>query len=146
MNELNGYDAEDLTPGMSATATKAVSQGDIDAFADVSGDTNPVHVDQAYAARTPFGGTIAHGMLSASFISAALANQLPGPGAVYLEQNLKFQAPVRPGDVVETIVTVREVRDKGRVVLSTECRVGEKTVVSGEAIVKVGSAARRKAG
>ncbi len=144
MNELNGYDVEDLKPGMSASMTKAVGQTDIDAFAKVSGDVNPVHIDQTYASSTPFGGTIAHGMLSASFISAALANRLPGPGSVYLDQTLKFHAPVRPGDTVETLVTVKEVRDKGRVVLDTECRVGEKTVLSGEATVKVGSSARRQ--
>lgn len=145
MNELNGYDVEDLKPGMSATMSKEVKQADITKFAEVSGDINPIHIDEAYAAKTPFGGTIAHGMLSAGFISAVLANRLPGPGAVYLDQKLSFKAPVRPGDVVETVVTVREVLDKGRVVLETECRVDGKVVVSGEGVVKVGSSARRNA-
>ena len=145
MNELNGYDIEDLAPGMSASMSKEVSQADIAKFAEVSGDVNPVHLDEEYAATTPFGGRIAHGMLSASLISAVIANRLPGPGTVYLDQKLAFKAPVRPGDVVEAVVTVREVLDKGRVVLATECRVGETVVVSGEGLVKVGSAARRKA-
>lgn len=144
MNELNGYDIEDLAPGMSARMSKEVSQADIVKFAEISGDVNPVHLDEAYAATTPFGGRIAHGMLSASLISAVIANRLPGPGTVYLDQRLAFKAPVRPGDIVEAVVTVREVQDKGRVVLETECRVGATVVVSGEGLVKVGSSARRK--
>lgn len=143
MNELNGYDIEDLSPGMSASMSKEISQADIAKFAEVSGDVNPVHLDEDYAATTPFGGCIAHGMLSASLISAVVANRLPGPGTVYLDQKLTFRAPVRPGDIVEAVVTVREVQDKGRVVLETECRVGETVVVSGEGLVKVGSLARR---
>lgn len=144
MNELNGYDIEDLSPGMSASMSKEVSQADIAKFAEVSGDVNPVHLDEDYAVTTPFGGRIAHGMLSASLISAVIANRLPGPGTVYLDQKLAFKAPVRPGDIVEAVVTVREVLDKGRVVLETECRVGDTVVISGEGLVKVGSAARRK--
>lgn len=144
MNDRDGYDIEDLTPGMSASMSKEVSQADIAKFAEVSGDINPVHLDEAYAATTPFGGCIAHGMLSASLISAVIANRLPGPGSIYLDQNLAFKAPVRPGDVVEAVVTVREVLDKGRVRLETECRVGGKVVVSGEGVVKVGSSARRR--
>lgn len=144
MNELNGYDIEDLAPGMSASMSKEISHADIVKFAEVSGDVNPVHLDEDYAATTPFGGRIAHGMLSASLISAVVANRLPGPGTVYLDQKLTFRAPVRPGDIVEAVVTVREVQDKGRVVLETECRVGDTIVVSGEGLVKVGSLARRQ--
>ena len=113
MNDLKGYDIEDLTPGMSASMSKEVSDADIVKFSEVSGDVNPVHLDDAYAATTPFGGRIAHGMLSASLISAVIANRLPGPGTVYLDQRLSFKAPVRPGDVVEAVVTVKEVQDKG---------------------------------
>ena len=83
-------------------------------------------------------------MLSASLISAVIANRLPGPGTVYLDQTLAFRAPVRPGDIVEATVTVREVQARGRVVLQTECRVDGKVVVSGEGLVKVGSSVRRK--
>lgn len=143
LNDLNGYDIEDLAPGMSASMSKEISNADIVMFSEVSGDVNPVHLDDAYAATTPFGGRIAHGMLSASLISAVIANRLPGPGTVYLDQRLSFKAPVRPGDVVEAVVTIKEVQDRGRVVLETECRVGDTVVISGEALVKVGSAARR---
>jgi 3-hydroxybutyryl-CoA dehydratase len=139
VSTTKGYTIEDLAPGMSARMTKEVSQADIVMFAEVSGDKNPVHLDADYAASTPFGGRIAHGMLSASLISAVIANQLPGPGTIYLDQKLSFRAPVRPGDLVETIVTVREVLAKGRVILETECRVGDTVVIVGEGTVKVGS-------
>src|SRR3712207_6733345 len=100
MNELNGYDIEDLHVGMRATYSKTITQTDIVLFAAVSGDSNAVHTNEEYAATTGFKGCIAHGFLSASVISAAIANRLPGPGTVYLAQQLKFRAPVRPGDTV----------------------------------------------
>ncbi len=133
-----GYAIDALKPGMSATYERTVTVADIEAFAAVSGDHNPVHLDDDYAKTTMFKGRIAHGMLSASFISTAIASQLPGPGSVYLAQSLSFKAPVRPGDKVETVITVAEIiADKRRVVLKTQCRVGATLVIDGEATVLV---------
>lgn len=134
MNQVGGYDIEDLQPGMSASVAKTVSEADIVMFAGVSTDVNPAHLDEDYAKGTQFGGRIAHGMLSAGFISAALANKLPGPGTIYMAQTLKFRAPVRIGDTVTATVTVREVVvGKRRCVLDTVCSVSGKTVIEGEA-------------
>ena len=136
MNDRNGYDIEDLTPGLSASMAKTVTEADIILFSGVSTDVNPVHLDEEWASTTMFKGRIAHGMLSAGFISAVLANRLPGPGTIYLGQTLKFKAPVRPGDTVRTVCTVREiVVEKKRVVLETNCYVGDKLVIEGEATV-----------
>ncbi len=146
MNDLNGYDIEDLAVGMSATFSKTITEADIVLFAGVSGDTNAIHVNEEYAATTPFKGRIAHGFLSASVISAAVANRLPGPGAIYMDQRLKFLAPVRPGDTVHATVRVRELTpERGRVVLETTCSVRGAVVIDGEALVKVGSSVRRAA-
>ena len=146
MNDLNGYDIEDLSVGMSATFSKTITEADIVLFAGVSGDTTAIHVNEEYAATTAFKGRIAHGFLSASVISAAVANRLPGPGAIYMDQRLKFLAPVRPGDTVHATVTVREViADRGRVVLHTTCSVKGAVVIDGEALVKVDSSVRRAA-
>ena len=137
-NPISGI--EDLSVGMSASISKTVTTKDIIEFAEVSTDINPVHLDEAFAATTPFKGIIAHGMLSASFISAVLANKLPGPGTVYLGQTLKFKAPVRPGDDVTATVTIKEVLvEKQRVVLDTVCVVGGKAVIEGEATVMFAS-------
>ena len=145
MNELHGYDIEDLKAGMQATFSKTVTDADIVLFAGVSGDGNAMHTDEEFAARTPFGGRIAHGLLTASLISAALANRLPGPGAVYLGQQLRFRAPVRPGETVHATVTVLSVDErKSRVVLSTVCRVGQTVVIDGEATVMATSRALRE--
>lgn len=138
MNALNGYDVEDLSVGMSATYAKTITEADLVLFAGVSGDNNAMHVNEEFAASTSFGGRIAHGMLTASVISAAIANKLPGPGTVYLGQNLRFTAPVRPGDTVHALVTVTEVvAARRRVKLSTVCTVAGKVVVDGEASVMV---------
>lgn len=146
MNELDGYDIEDLRPGMNATFSKTITEADIVLFAGVSGDSNAIHINEEYAATTAFKGRIAHGMLSASVISAAVANRLPGPGAIYLEQHLKFLAPVRPGDTVHASITVKEViAERGRAVLETTCSVKGTVVISGEALVKVDSSVRRAA-
>jgi len=146
MDELNGYDIEDLHVGMSASFAKTITEADIILFSGVSGDINAVHLNEEYAATTAFKGRIAHGMLSASLISAVLANRLPGPGTIYLDQRLKFLAPVRPGDTVHATVCVREiVADKGRVVLETTCKVKDTVVIEGEAQVKIGSSVRRAA-
>lgn len=133
-----GHCMEDIEPGMTADFAKTVTEADIDLFAQVTGDNNPIHLDEEYAAGTMFKGRIAHGMLSAGFISAVIGTRLPGPGGIYLSQTLKFRAPVRIGDTVQTEVTVREVfAKKGRVALETVCRVGETVVVEGEALVMV---------
>lgn len=107
-------------------------------FAGVSGDTNPVHLDEEFAASTMFGGRIAHGMLSAGLISAVFGTRLPGPGCIYLSQSLKFKAPVKIGDTVVARVTVKELKaEKRRAVFSTVCTVGDKVVMDGEAEILV---------
>jgi len=133
MNKIGGYNIEDLQPGMSASVAKTVTEADILMFAGVSTDVNPAHLNEEYAKDTQFGGRIAHGMLSASFISAVLANKLPGPGTIYMGQTLKFRAPVRIGDTVTATVTVKEVvADKRRCVLDSVCTVNGKVVIDGE--------------
>jgi len=133
-----GFYFEELSEGQSAEMSHVVGAADIEAFAAVSGDTNPVHLDEAYAAATPFGGRIAHGMLSAAYISAVLGTKLPGPGAIYLSQQMRFRRPVRIGDEVTARVTVKALDDKrGHVTLETVCLVGGKAVVDGEAVVMV---------
>ena len=124
--------------GMSAQRRNVVAREHIAAYAALSGDQNPVHLDDAFAAATQFKGVIAHDLLSAGYISALLGNDLPGSGAVYMSQTLSFRGPVRPGDEVVTVVTVKDiVRDKRRVILTTVCRVGDKVVLDGEAMVLV---------
>ena len=124
---------DQLHPGMTASIAKTVTEADIVLFAGISTDVNPAHLDEEYAKGTMFGGRIAHGMLSAGFISAVLANHLPGPGTIYLSQTLKFKAPVRPGDTVRATVTVKEVNvARNRVTLDTVCTVAGKVVIEGE--------------
>ena len=130
------YHIDQLQPGMSASIAKTVTEADIILFAGISTDVNPAHLDEEYAKGTMFGGRIAHGMLSAGFISAVLANKLPGPGTIYLSQTLKFKAPVRPGDTVTATVTVKEVNvAKNRVTLDTVCTVAGKAVIEGESLM-----------
>jgi 3-hydroxybutyryl-CoA dehydratase len=146
MNDQNGYDIEDIQVGMTATFSKTITEADIVFFAGVSGDINAVHLNEEYAATTPFKGRIAHGMLSASLISAVLANRMPGPGTIYLDQRLKFLAPVRAGETVHAKVRVLEIDvNRCRVVLETTCSVKGAVVIEGEAQVKIDSAARRAA-
>ncbi|CAG4888617.1 MaoC family dehydratase [Paraburkholderia saeva] len=146
MNEIGGYDFEDLEAGMSASFAKTITEADILLFAAASGDINAVHINEEFARTTPFKGRIAHGMLSASMISATLAGRLPGPGTVYLGQNLRFKAPVRAGDTVHATVAVKELQpEKSRVVMSTVCTVAGKVVIDGEAVVMATSRARRVA-
>jgi acyl dehydratase len=126
-----------MKPGDSAEITKTIEQADVDAFAALTGDHNPVHVDEEFAKTTRFGRRIAHGMLTASLISSVLANKLPGEGSVYLGQTLKFIAPVFPGDTITARVTVKEVReDKPIVKLETVClNQRNEIVIRGEATV-----------
>jgi 3-hydroxybutyryl-CoA dehydratase len=140
MNELNGHDFEDMHVGMTATYAKTITEADIVLFAGASGDNNAMHTNEEFAATTPFKGRIAHGMLSASVISAAIANKLPGPGTIYMKQSLEFRAPVRAGDTVHATVTVRAMQaEKKRVVLETVCTVRGTVVITGEALVKATS-------
>ena len=136
MNSLGGYNIEDLQVGMTASVAKTVTEADIAMFAGVTMDVNPVHLNEEWAKTTQFGGRIAHGMLSAGFISAVLANKLPGPGTVYMGQTMKFRAPVRIGDTVTATVTVKEVLvDKRRCVLDAVCSVKGKEIIIGESVM-----------
>ncbi|MHC8510100.1 MAG: MaoC family dehydratase [Rhodospirillales bacterium] len=137
-HDLHGCYFEDLEVGMSASRVRVVTDGDIQAFADVSGDVNPVHLDDGFAASTMFKSRIAHGMLAAGYISAVLGMDLPGPGAIYVSQNLKFKAPVRAGDEVTATATVSALAPEKRfAVMETVCTVGGKPVLTGEATVMV---------
>ncbi|MGF1610937.1 MAG: MaoC family dehydratase [Kiloniellales bacterium] len=138
MDELHGYYLEDLSVGMTDLFSKTVSEADIVMFAGISGDTNPVHLSQLFAEGTIFKQRIAHGMLSASFISTVLGTRLPGPGCIYLSQSLKFRAPVKAGDTVVARATVKAIdQDRKRITLETVCMVGNTVVVDGEATLLV---------
>ncbi|MDO8421901.1 MAG: MaoC family dehydratase [Parvibaculum sp.] len=146
MTDFSGYCIEDLSLGMESTFTKVISDADITAFAGVSGDTNPVHLNDVYASKTMFGGRIAHGMLSASLISAVIGTQLPGPGAIYMSQSLRFRAPVKPGDEVSAHVVISALDEKRRrVTLTCTAHVGDTLVIDGEAMVMVPSKEARPA-
>ena len=133
---MQGFFFDELSVGQSAEMSRVVGSADIEAFAEVSGDINPVHLDEAYARTTTFGERIAHGMLSAAYISAVLGNRLPGPGVIYLSQSLRFRRPVRIGDLVVARVTIISLdQAKARATLETVCEVGGKTVIDGEALV-----------
>jgi 3-hydroxybutyryl-CoA dehydratase len=133
-----GHFIEDLSVGQSASYTKTVTEADIVKFAEVSGDNNPVHLDEAFAQTTMFKGRIAHGMLSAGFISTVIGTKLPGSGTIYMSQTLRFKAPVRIGDTVTATCTITEIiPEKRRAVLNTSCKVGDTVVIEGEALVMV---------
>lgn len=123
---------------MRESYSKQVKASDVVGFAELSGDRNPIHLSEHFAAKTPFGGRIAHGLYTASLISAVIGTRLPGPGAIYLSQTLRFLAPVRIGDTVEAIVEIVELSERGyRAKLACQCKVGEMVVLEGEALVKV---------
>ena len=127
---------EDIEMGMTRYIRKIITDRDIELFAEISTDHNPVHLDDDYARDTIFEGRIAHGMLTAGLISAVIGEQLPGHGTIYMSQNLKFLAPVRPGDLVYAEVKVVDmVIDKRRVKLDCRCEVNGKNVLVGEAMV-----------
>lgn len=137
-DDVHGYYLEDLVIGMSASFSKTMTEADILLFSGVSGDTNPVHIDQNYAENTCFKGRISHGLLSASLISAVLGTRLPGPGAIYVSQTLNFRAPVRAGETVTARATISNIMPaRSRVTLRTLCVVKEKIVIEGEAVVLV---------
>ncbi|UCH76198.1 MAG: MaoC family dehydratase [Rhodospirillales bacterium] len=135
-----GYCIEDLSVGMTAVFAKTVTEADIVLFAGISGDINPVHLNHEFATETMFEGRIAHGMLTASFISTVIGTKLPGPGTIYLKQDLKFKSPVRAGDTAKARATVKEIRAEARrVVMETVVTVGDTVVLDGEALILVPS-------
>lgn len=130
------YYIDDLKPGMVESFAKTVTEHDIQLFGEVSGDINPVHFDEDFARTTPFKTRIAHGMLSASYISTILGMKMPGPGTIFMGLTTRFRAPVRIGDTVTATCTVREVvAEKRRVIFDCVCKVGDTVVVEGEAMV-----------
>jgi 3-hydroxybutyryl-CoA dehydratase len=131
---------DDLRVGQSAEYARQITDADVQKFGEVSGDMNPLHFDDAYAKNTIFRGRIAHGILSVSFLSTVLGTKLPGAGSIFLGASVRFKSPVRIGDTVTAICTVREINSvKGRVIFDCICKVGETVVVEGEAEVKVPS-------
>jgi len=126
---------EDIQLGQSASMEKTVTERDVQMFGEATGDLNPLHFDQAYAAKTIFRGRVAHGALSIGFISAVIGMKLPGEGTIFVSARTDFKAPVRIGDTVLTTCTVKEIRERRQVVLDCVCRVGDTVVVTGEALV-----------
>lgn len=136
--ELRVLYFEDLSVGLAERLSKTVSASDVVGFAEITGDRNPIHLSEHFAARTPFGARIAHGLYTASLISAVLGTRLPGPGAVYISQTLNFRAPVRIGDTVDVDVVVAELApERRRARLACTCSVAGEVVLDGEALVKV---------
>jgi 3-hydroxybutyryl-CoA dehydratase len=137
---------EDLAVGQKASFGKTITEADIVLFAAVTGDTNPMHLNEEYAKGTIFGERIAHGMLAAGLITKVMGTQLPGPGTIYLSQNLKFRRPVRIGDTVTATVEITALSpEKHRVSLRTVCAVRGEPVLEGEALVTVPSRAAQAA-
>ena len=130
------YYIDELKVGMSERFEKTVTERDVELFGEVSGDMNPVHFDEEFARKTIFRGRIAHGVLCLSYMSTVLGMKMPGPGTIFMSASSRFKAPVRIGDTVVTICTVREiVPEKRRVLFDCLCKVGETTVVEGDALV-----------
>ena len=130
------YYIDDLKPGMSESFEKTVTERDVELFGEVSGDMNPVHFDEEFARKTIFRGRIAHGVLCLSYMSTVLGMKMPGPGTIFMSASSRFKAPVRIGDTVVTTCTVKEVvPEKRRVLFDCVCKVGDNTVVEGEALV-----------
>ena len=138
LDQLHGYYFEDLEEGMTDVFAKTITDADIIIFAGISGDTNPVHLNHEFASETMFEGRIAHGMLTASFISTVIGTKMPGAGCIYVSQNLRFKAPVRSGETVTATCTVTKLIPKKRLIeLKTVCAVSGKPVVDGEATIIV---------
>ncbi|HAS50705.1 MAG TPA: acyl dehydratase [Gammaproteobacteria bacterium] len=135
---LHGYYLEDLDVGMCASHAKTVTETDVVMFAGLSGDNNPIHCNEVFAAQTMFKGRIVHGMFCAGLISCVAGTRLPGPGAVYVDQQLRFKAPVRIGDTVTALCTIQEInQERRRVIMNTVCTVGGTVVVEGSATFMV---------
>lgn len=138
MSSKQQYFFEDMQEGMEASFSKTVTEADLVLFAGVTGDLNPVHIDAEFAASSMFKQRIAHGMLSAGFISTVFGTRLPGPGCIYVSQNLRFRAPVFIGDTVTARVKVTGLKpEKNMVLFETVCSVGGKDVVTGDAVIMV---------
>jgi len=136
----DGYKFEDMSVGMTHQTEHVITEKDIELFAEVSGDRNPLHMDEEFAKKTPFGQRIAHGALTASYISGILGNDLPGPGSIFVGLNMRFRRPVLIGSLVIVKVEVTEMRERGnRVTLKVSCNVDGKAAISGEAMVMVPS-------
>ncbi|TCS60611.1 MaoC family dehydratase [Varunaivibrio sulfuroxidans] len=142
-DSMHGYYFEELEIGMCDFYGKTVTDADIVMFAGISGDTNPVHLNHEFASKTPFEGRIAHGMLTASFISTVIGTKLPGPGCIYISQGLRFKAPVKTGDTVVARATITKlIPERHFVELACVCTVGERVVLDGEATVMAPSLKR----
>lgn len=136
--ELHGFFIEELELGMTDVYVRAITETDVIQFSQISGDDNPLHLNEEFAKKTVFKGRIVHGMLSCGYISSVLGTKLPGPGCVYLNQNLNFRAPVRIGDIVQSRVTIRDIDiESNRVVCKAVCSIGEKIVIDGTATLWV---------
>ena len=134
------YYIEDLQVGMEASHSKRITHDDIQSFADISGDNNPVHLCDDFASGTVFKERIAHGILTASLLSTVLGTKLPGPGAIYISQSLNFRAPVKINDEVVAVARISDLLpEKKRVIFTCDCRVDGKTVLDGEAVILVPS-------
>ena len=135
-----GYYFEDLAIGMSADFRRVIGDEEMRLFADLTGDTNPLHFDDDFAERSRFGGRIVHGMCTAALISTVIGTRLPGPGCIYLSQTLRFTAPVRPGDeIVARAVVDRLIPERRCVEFETTCSVGDQIVLAGRALAQVPS-------
>ena len=140
LDRLHGFYFEDLEVGQSDEYSRTISESDILVFAGVSGDTNPVHLNHEFASETMFEGCIAHGLLTASYISTVIGTKMPGPGCIYVGQTLKFKGPVKAGDTVIARATIMEKIDAKKFVkIQTQCLVGDKVVLDGEATIMVPS-------
>jgi len=136
--QQHGYYLEEISPGMSAIYAKTITEADVALYAGVSGDTNPLHLNEEFASHTRFKTRVVHGMLTTSLWSTLIGTRLPGPGCVYMSQDMKFIKPVHPGETVTARVTVAEIdQEKQRVYLDGECRVGETVVALGRGVVWV---------
>jgi 3-hydroxybutyryl-CoA dehydratase len=135
-----GHYFEDLRIGMQASLVQTVGGEDLHMFARLTGDANPIHLDESYAAETRFKRRIAHGMLSAAYISAVLGTKLPGPGCIYISQTLNFRAPVHIGDEVTATVRISDlIENRKRAIFACACAVGDKIVVEGQAVILIPS-------
>ena len=136
--KLHGFYFEDIEEGMEEAYAKTITDADIITFAGISGDTNPVHLNHEFASETMFEGPIAHGMLTASFISTVIGTKLPGPGCIYVGQKLRFKAPVKVGDTVTALCTVtKKIPEKRMIEMDTICSVAGTTVLEGQATILV---------
>jgi len=143
--ELRGKYLDELEIGQTAIYTKTITDADIVLFAGISGDTNPLHMNSEFAGGTRFEGRVAHGMITASFISACIGTKLPGPGCIYMSQTIRWTVPVRPGDTVVARVTITDINyEKERVSLDSVCMVGDEVVLEGECLAKVPARPPRK--